>query len=296
MYPLDRRTIAIHIYSLLGSLRKTAKLLLVSHSTISRWLKTPQKKQYTFKCRSSIKSDIIVDVIKCTLKANPFTSLRKLQNVIATTLDITVSLELIRLAIKKLGFTKQTARFYGQPKDLEVKTKVFLEQRDQYLSEGRHFVSIDETSFGRKTSTVKGYSPKNQKLFIKSKQPRVSTVSSICGVSRNSIHHVEYKTSINTEIFLQFLRSLQLKSKTVVLLDNVKFHHSKSIKDFCFSNDITLLYVPPYSPWFNPIELCFSIVKRTFYQVQDIETSYKSLTVSHLNRFFDRSLTTQKPF
>jgi len=46
MYPVDRRTLAVHIYSLLKSLRKTATMLQVSHSTISRWLKNPIKKPY----------------------------------------------------------------------------------------------------------------------------------------------------------------------------------------------------------------------------------------------------------
>ena len=43
MYPLDRRKL---IYSLGGSLRKTAKLLMVSHSTISRWFNRPEKKYF----------------------------------------------------------------------------------------------------------------------------------------------------------------------------------------------------------------------------------------------------------
>ena len=40
MYPIDRRKLAIHVYSLFSSLRKTARILQVSHSTVSRWLKS----------------------------------------------------------------------------------------------------------------------------------------------------------------------------------------------------------------------------------------------------------------
>ena len=46
MYHVDRRKLAVHMYSILGSLRKTAKLLMVSHSTIFRWLASPERKQY----------------------------------------------------------------------------------------------------------------------------------------------------------------------------------------------------------------------------------------------------------
>lgn len=56
MYPLERRNIALHIYSILNSLRKTAILCQVSHSTISRWIHCPHKKQYT-KAGKVYKSD-----------------------------------------------------------------------------------------------------------------------------------------------------------------------------------------------------------------------------------------------
>ncbi len=37
-----------HAYSIFQSLRKTAIVLKVSHSTNSRWLKNPTKKPYIF--------------------------------------------------------------------------------------------------------------------------------------------------------------------------------------------------------------------------------------------------------
>ena len=44
MYPLDRRTLALHVYTLFFSLRKTANVLQVSHMTISRWISNPERK------------------------------------------------------------------------------------------------------------------------------------------------------------------------------------------------------------------------------------------------------------
>ena len=62
MYPNDRIKMAIHIYNILHSLRKTAKLLQVSHSTISRWINNPIRKKYTTK--RVLKADLIVDIIQ----------------------------------------------------------------------------------------------------------------------------------------------------------------------------------------------------------------------------------------
>ena len=70
MYPTERRNITRHIYSLLNSLRKTAVLCQVSHSTISRWMNNPTKKNYT-KTNKIYKSNQIIDIIKLSIINDP---------------------------------------------------------------------------------------------------------------------------------------------------------------------------------------------------------------------------------
>jgi transposase len=171
------------------------------------------------------------------------------------------------------------------------KTKYFLENRTKFLSHNRSFVSIDETSFGRNGVNIKGYSLKGTKLFIRKAAPTMTTTSVVACVSNKSILATKaIQGSFNTHLFLDFLMNLSLPPQTVVLLDNVKFHHSRVVKDYAISQGIHLLYVPPYSPWFNPIELCFSVVKRHYYKTLDIEKSFQMLTTKHCESLFDRSL------
>ena len=186
MYPTERRQIARHIYSLLQSLRKTATLCQVSHSTISRWINNPIKKQYSRQCKL-YKSDQVVDIIKLSIANDPFISISKLQELILSVVNINVSKELIRVAIKKQGFSKKVARFYGQPKDLQDKTRKFLELRQKYIEENRTFISIDETSFGRHCPIVKGYSPKGTKLFVRKLAPRITTTSVVAAFSNQKL-------------------------------------------------------------------------------------------------------------
>jgi transposase len=176
-------------------------------------------------------------------------------------------------------------------KSLHDKTKCFFQDRTSLLSHNRKFVSIDETSFGRNGVNIKGYSQKGTKLFIQKAAPTMTTTSVIACVSNNSILATKaMKGSFNTQLFLDFLMNLNLPSQTIVLLDNVKYLHSRVVKDYAISQGIELLYVPPYSPWFNPIELCFSIVKRHYYKTLDIEGSFQMLTSQHCKSFIDRSL------
>jgi transposase len=44
-------------------------------------------------------------------------------------------------------------------------------------------------------------------------------------------------------------------------MDNASFHHSDRIKTLCADAGVKLLYLPPYSPDFNPIEEFFAELK-----------------------------------
>lgn len=45
------------------------------------------------------------------------------------------------------------------------------------------------------------------------------------------------------------------------IIDNATWHKTKKVKEFCEQNSITLFFLPPYSPEFNPIERVWSFLK-----------------------------------
>jgi transposase len=295
MYPIDRRKQAKYIYSLGHSIRKTAILLNVSSSTVHRWLKHPVPKQY---CRSQpSKASVIVDSIRLALLNDPFLSCQKLQALVAQLFNFKVSTTLIHTAIKKSGLTKKKARRFSSPSNLEQKTQAFLNMRESFKSQGMRFVSLDETSFGRNGVNARGYAPKGKKLLLKRLQPTMQTTSVMALVSDLAVIQWEArKGSFDGISFCNFLRRLNLPADTVMLLDNVRFHYTKDAVDIAASRGWHLLFVPPYSPWFNPIEGCFSIIKRHYVQHLSIPEAMNSLTPDHLQAFFNHSLNiTQMP-
>lgn len=291
MYSIDLRKLACHVYQIFSSLRKTAIILNVSHSSISRWLKNINKKQY--RRESKLTSESVIATIKNSLLANPFLSIRQLVFKVKEVCNITVSRELIRIAISKIGLSKKKAKFFSSPKCLEEKTKIFKATRDLYIQQGRSFFSLDETSFGRNGKEIKGYSPKGQILAIQKSQPRMTTISSLVIISQqNIIKHQEITGSFNTSLFLKFLENLELPEKSVILLDNVRFHHSVVVKELANKRKWDLLFIPPYSPWYNPIEGVFSIIKRSFYTNYDIIKAFDTVKSSHCLSFFTKSIST----
>ena len=288
MYSLDRRKLAIHVYSLFHSLRKVARILGVSHTTVSRWLKNPDKKKYSRK--HVPKSFLIIETLKAAITNNPFVSIISLKQIIKDTFRFDVSKELIRVEIHSMNFSRKKARFFSTTKNLKDKTRDFLNTRETLITQGYKFFSIDETSFGRHGKPVMGYSEKGKVLKIQKKQPRITTVSSLVMISENGlVQRLESTKSYNSLSFLNFIRSYSFPEKSVILLDNVSFHHSSYVKQYCKEKEIILLYVPPYSPWFNPIEGIFSIVKRQYYKTGNIEDSFNAVSLNHIKSFFKDS-------
>jgi transposase len=103
------------------------------------------------------------------------------------------------------------------------------------------------------------------------------------------VKRTELNGSFNTQRFCAFLQELHIPRGSVILLDNVSFHHSKAALEVVQRKGIVLLFTPPYSPWFNPIEGIFSIVKRQYYKDGNIDGAFNAVTLSHCSAFFRKS-------
>lgn len=64
--------------------------------------------------------------------------------------------------------------------------------------------------------------------------------------------------------FLEFVREHLvpiLRSGDIVVMDNLRAHHATGVKEAIRAAGADVLYLPPYSPDLNLIELCWSKVK-----------------------------------
>ena len=90
---------------------------------------------------------------------------------------------------------------------------------------------------------------------------------------------------INSRGILQLLLNL---GKSILILDNAKYHHANIIRDYAFITRIDLLFLPPYSPELNPIERVWKLTKkhaihnRYFQLLGDM----KSALLGEFNKYF----------
>ena len=66
------------------------------------------------------------------------------------------------------------------------------------------------------------------------------------------------------------------QTNSVVILDNATIHHSEDIVRLIQSKGAKIIYLPPYSPDLNPIELMFGVYKRMLKKIYN-----EKLSVAH---------------
>lgn len=64
------------------------------------------------------------------------------------------------------------------------------------------------------------------------------------------------------EAYIQKVLCPALKSGDIVIMDNLPAHKTKNIRKYIEECGAKLLYLPPYSPDFNPIENMWSKIKQ----------------------------------
>ena len=75
---------------------------------------------------------------------------------------------------------------------------------------------------------------------------------------------MSFEGAVNGDIFRVFVQQVltpTLREGDVVVMDNLPSHKVKGIEEAVESRGATLVYLPPYSPDFSPIEECWSKVK-----------------------------------
>lgn len=124
---------------------------------------------------------------------------------------------------------------------------------------------MDECSTNIALSPVYARAPKGERAYGKAPRNWGKNVSLIC-----AIDHQGVKTSMNVEgavdskAFESYIENFlvpNLERGQIVVMDNLSVHKSKGARELIEDAGCELLFLPPYSPDYNPIEEAFSKVK-----------------------------------
>ena len=99
-------------------------------------------------------------------------------------------------------------------------------------------------------------------------QVRGQRISTIATISSAAVVATEFK--LGSDDFNDFVHGSLIPNmhpydgsapRSVALMDNCSIHHVDAVTDLFEAAGIKVIFLPPYSPDYNPIELAFSSVK-----------------------------------
>lgn len=137
----------------------------------------------------------------------------------------------------------------------------------------RLHVYVDEQGYNLHVRRQRGRALAGHRAHNLTLAPRGPRVTLIAALSpAGFIYHAfvvpdgKKKRGCNAEDFSNFLRGLGPRARgAVLILDNAKIHHAKELeadwKALEKTYGITRQYLPPYSPFLNPIEYAFNTLK-----------------------------------
>lgn len=216
--------------------------------------------------RPRILTPLMLEALCDHLLIKPTLYLGELADILLDEFGIDVPDYNISRALASIGWSKKTARQRAKERNPDL--------RDKYVHEISEFHSyqlifVDESGCDKRAGIRRtgwsplGITPVQVSKFHRDKRYQILPAYDQDGIVLSRI----FQGSTDAIIFEDFMAELLQHCKkwpderSVVVMDNASFHHSERIEEMCLSAGVKLVYLPPYSPDFNPIEEFFAELK-----------------------------------
>ena len=178
------------------------------------------------------------------------------------------------------------------------------------------FIYVDEAGFNLTRTRRRGRNIIGHRAIVNVPGQRGGNITLCAAITQNGVlHRHAHMGPYNTALILTFLDQLHNITAAnqidhmqyIVVWDNVSFHRSALVQNWFQQHPhFTVLYLPPYSPFLNPIEEFFSAWRWKVYDlrlqaevplIQAMEEACDQMEVvamqgwiRHSRRFFPRCL------
>ena len=198
--------------------------------------------------------------------------------------NIAVSISTLHETLKKAGLTRKILHKIAIERDENLRQQWRdMQASEDFLPDGSQFVCLDETSKNELTYARKygrAYSGDRAELrdvFVRGDRYSLVAALSVdgyiaCDVVLGSLDSMDFLEFVqekvvgsNFGLLRQIANLFQLPQmnpypapRSALVLDNCRIHHNEALVDIVRAAGCLILYLPAYSPDFNPIEESFS--------------------------------------
>ena len=165
--------------------------------------------------------------------------------------------------------------------------------------DAEHLVFLDESGVNINMSRIYGRAiggkRTNDKVPLNT--PQNTTILSSIRLN-GEIAYTTYPGGTTKDKFIDYLKNIlapTLDKNDIVIMDNMRTHHAKDVQKIVKELKMNVIFLPPYSPDFNPIEKMWSKIKsilrklrsRTLTELSEsIKQAFSKITVSDCYGWF----------
>jgi transposase len=129
----------------------------------------------------------------------------------------------------------------------------------------KRLVFVDEMGVHTSLAPLYGYSAKGERVRLRVPRNRGRNTTLLASITlRGMGETLAVEGSTNREVFEAYVEHAlapTLEAGQVVVMDNLSAHKPTRVRELIESRDCELIYLPAYSPEFNPIEEAFAKIK-----------------------------------
>lgn len=207
--------------------------------------------------------------ILCMISENPGLYLAEICQQIQNSTNVSVSGSTVCRLLHRNGYSRKKIVQVAKQRRLEYRG-AFMAEVLQYRKD--MFVFVDETGSNRRDHARKfGYAIQGEAPVYQRSLVRGRRVSAIAAITTDGVLSYEMtQDSVNGDKFLDYVRGSLIPNmnpfdgisgKSIVIMDNCSVHHTQEVHDELQNAGVLVIFLPPYSPDYMPIELCFSYIK-----------------------------------
>lgn len=187
---------------------------------------------------------------------------RAVQELIRAKFGVSYTLQGVGKLLRDWGFTPQRPAKRAIERNDEA-VRVWKEEQYPQVAarakaENAEIWWADETAAKPECHFRRSYSPKGKTPVVRQSAKRFHSSMISALNNQGKLEWMALKDPMNSELFLTFLKQMiKFKRRKVILIvDNLKVHHSKLVTEWCEANKerIELVFLPAYSPQINPDE------------------------------------------
>ena len=124
---------------------------------------------------------------------------------------------------------------------------------------------LDETAAATNMARRYGWAPRGERLRVGIPHGHWKTTTFVAALRHDRLTApMVLDGAMNSRVFLQYVQQVLVPTLTpgdIVVMDNLSSHKAAGVRQAIEKAQAKVVYLPPYSPDFNPIEMAYSKLK-----------------------------------